>query len=400
MVGAVVGSERRTLATTESDAINIAQYIEPDVLAARATELMVVGKKLDNVVVGASHQKGVWQANLDSEQASGYVTWNEGAGGRGLGKVTARLAMLVVPKEAASDASHLLEGRHASAQIPGLDIVAENFELFGKKLGHLELVANNAAAAAAREWRISKLSLVNSDAELKATGKWSTREGENLSDLTYVLDIGNAGKLLDRLGFQNLLHAGKGTMEGDISWKGLPFALDMPSLSGQLKLNLTAGQFLKVEPGAAKLLGVLSLQALPRRLTLDFRDVFSEGFAFDGITGAVHITQGVAKTDNFKMRSLNATVLMDGTADIVKESQNLHVVVIPEINAGAASVVYGLAVNPVIGVGTFLAQLFLREPLIRAFTHEYKITGAWKEPVVTKQQTQEPSKNNSEKTAG
>ncbi|MFD2273278.1 AsmA-like C-terminal region-containing protein [Undibacterium arcticum] len=75
---------------------------------------------------------------------------------------------------------------------------------------------------------------------------------------------------------------------------------------------------------------------------------------------------------------------MDGSADIAKETQNLHVVVIPEINVGAASVAYALAINPVIGLGSFLAQLFLRDPLMRAFTFEYQITGAWKDPTVTK----------------
>ncbi|MBR7784291.1 YhdP family protein, partial [Undibacterium luofuense] len=133
-----------------------------------------------------------------------------------------------------------------------------------------------------------------------------------------------------------------------------------------------------------KLLGVLSMQSLPRRLTLDFRDVFSEGFAFDGINGHAVIEKGLAHTENLKMRGLNATVLMAGKADIVNETQDLHVVVIPVVNAGAASVVYGLAVNPVIGLGTFLAQLFLREPLAKAFTFEYGLTGSWTEPVVKK----------------
>jgi uncharacterized protein YhdP len=131
-------------------------------------------------------------------------------------------------------------------------------------------------------------------------------------------------------------------------------------------------------------LGVLSLQSLPRRLTLDFRDVFSQGFAFDNVTGNAAIENGVATTDNFKMRGVNAAVLMDGKVDIDKETQDLRVVVIPEINAGAASVVYGLAINPVIGVGTFLAQLLLRAPLAQAFTFEYTITGPWSDPNVTK----------------
>lgn len=384
LASAVIGSDKPGAGGASADTLNIAQYVEPEILAARAGELIVLDKKWTNVVVGASHQKKVWQANIDSEQASGYVTWNESQSGLGLGKVTARLASFILPKSAASEVTELLEGKSEATQIPALDIIVENFELFGKRFGHLEMTANNVRVPSGREWRINRLSIVNPDVELKATGNWSSKDGGSLSSLNYALDIADAGKLLERFGFANVLRGGKGKMDGEVSWKGLPFALDIPSLSGQFNLNIASGQFLKEDPGALKLLGVLSLQSLPRRLTLDFRDVFSEGFAFDGITGTVNIAQGVARTDNFKMRSALATVLMDGSADVANESQSLHAVVIPEINAGAASVVYALAVNPVIGVGSFLAQLFLREPLARAFTHEYKITGPWKDPVVTK----------------
>lgn len=369
--------------------LDLAAYMEPDHLSVQTAELVILGKRLDNVVLGASHQKGLWQANLDSSQASGYLRWSESSNGQGLGNVSARLSRLMIPQSAAADVSDLLEGKSSATQIPGLDIVAENFELFGKKFGHIELLASNLPVANGREWRINKIFLKNEDAELKASGKWSSRSGEGVSNLNYVLEIANAGKLLDRLGFANILRAGKGKLEGEIRWNGPPFAMDIPSMGGVMQLELNAGQFLKVDPGAAKLLGVLSLQSLARRLTLDFRDVFSEGFAFDSIHGSAQILQGVAKTDNLKMRSLNATVLMDGSADIAKETQDLHVAVIPEINAGTASVVYALAVNPVIGLGTFLAQLFLREPLARAFTYEYQITGPWTAPHVLKIENKE-----------
>jgi uncharacterized protein YhdP len=75
---------------------------------------------------------------------------------------------------------------------------------------------------------------------------------------------------------------------------------------------------------------------------------------------------------------------MDGTVELNEETQNLTVVVIPEINAGGASVIYGLAVNPVVGLGSFLAQLFLRNPISQALTQEYVVTGPWKDPVVKK----------------
>ena len=378
--GAIAGPA--TPASGAGGGLELAQYVVPDVMAARAGELILGERKLENVVVGASHQKGLWQANIDSNQASGYVNWVETPSG--LGKMTARLSALNIPESAVADVKDLLEGKSGPAQtIPALDIVAERFELFNKQLGRLELQAYNAGTSG-RDWRVSKLSLANPDGELKGSGKWIVKDGQSNTSLNFVLDIADAGKLLDRFGFVDTVRKGKGMMSGDISWKGLPYSLDIPSLSGQIQMNVESGQFLKQDPGAAKLLGVLSLQALPRLLKLDFHDVFSEGLAFDGISANATITHGVVKTDNLKMHGVAATVLMDGSADIANESTNLHVVVIPEFNLGTGPLVYALAVNPVIGLGSFLAQLFLRAPVMKALTYHMQVAGPWKAPVVTK----------------
>lgn len=134
----------------------------------------------------------------------------------------------------------------------------------------------------------------------------------------------------------------------------------------------------------AKLLGVLSLQALPRRLLLDFRDVFSAGFAFDTIRGDVAIQHGIAATQNLQMKGVNAVVQMEGTSDIARETQNLRVLILPEVDAGTASLLAGLALNPAIGLSTFIAQLVLKQPLSRANTQEFSIDGTWADPKVTK----------------
>jgi uncharacterized protein (TIGR02099 family) len=371
-------------ATTGAVGPGMAQYFIPTIIAARATQLELGERKLNDVVVGASHQKNVWQANIDARQVSGHISWNEQAG-QALGKVTARLASLNIPESTAAEVKDLLESeKSAAANIPALDIVAERFQLFNKQFGRLELVASNAKALAGREWRIEKLALVNPDGALKATGRWVTRDGKSNTGMNFTLDIADAGRLLDRLGFPGTLQRGKGQLSGDLGWAGLPYALDIPSLSGQIQMNVANGQFLKQDPGAAKLLGVLSLQALPRLLKLDFHDVFSEGLAFDGITANAKIARGVVTTNNLNMHGLAATVLMDGTADIANESTNLHVVVIPEFNLGTGPLMYGLAVNPVIGLGSFLAQWFLRAPVMKALTYQMMVTGPWKAPVITK----------------
>jgi uncharacterized protein YhdP len=113
----------------------------------------------------------------------------------------------------------------------------------------------------------------------------------------------------------------------------------------------------------------------------DFRDVFDEGFAFDGVRGDIRIARGQARTDNLRMRGVQAVVAMAGTADLQRRTQDLRVVIVPEINAAAASLAYA-TINPALGLGTFLAQLLLREPLAAAGTREFHVTGAWDDPKV------------------
>ncbi|MDY7578178.1 YhdP family protein [Herbaspirillum sp. RTI4] len=366
----------------------LVQYLEPNAIAVRADAVVVMGKRLNKMELDATRRGSSWGLNLHSDQATGKATWTPSADGRGAGKISAQLVRLSIPRAVPGAVAETPEHSSESSstittQIPALDIVAEDFELFGKSLGRLQLVASNAPVGGGSEWAIDKLMLKNEDALLNATGSWVVGEKQSKTHLTYALDVHNAGKLLDRFGFDRVVGGGSGKMDGVANWNGAPYALDVPSLSGQVQLEMASGQFLKVDSGAAKLLGVLNLQALPRRLLLDFRDVFSQGFAFDKLAGSASIASGVASTDNLKMTGVAATVLMKGTADIVKETQKVRVVVIPEFNLGTASVV-ATVFNPVIGVGSMLAQLFFRNPLMRSLTYEYEVSGSWSDPLVTK----------------
>jgi uncharacterized protein YhdP len=130
----------------------------------------------------------------------------------------------------------------------------------------------------------------------------------------------------------------------------------------------------------------MSLQALPRRLTLDFRDVFSEGFAFDRVSASSHIDRGVMSTTDFKMEGVSAAVLMSGEVDLNRETQNLKVVVLPDLSGGMGSVVTALLGNPILGLATYLAQRALKNPLSRAFSFEYGITGTWADPRIARLQ--------------
>jgi uncharacterized protein (TIGR02099 family) len=364
----------------------------PTSVAVRAQELTVGGRKLNQLVIGGSRDGAVWRANLDARQLNGYLEYRPSSDTEA-GRVYARLSRLVIEPGAVSEVESLLGEQPAS--IPALDIVVDDFELRGKRLGRVEVEALNRGADQAsrdggvREWRLNKFNLINPEARLMASGNWASTNAQSASParrrtvMSFKLDISDAGELLSRLGMKDVVRKGNGKLEGHVAWLGSPITLDYPSMNGAFSVNVENGQFLKADPGIAKLLGVLSLQSLPRRLTLDFRDVFTEGFAFDFLRGDVRIAKGIAITNNLQMKGVNAAVLMDGQANIARETQDVKVVVVPEINAGTASLIAGV-INPAVGLGTFLAQMFLRRPLIEAATQELHVDGSWADPRVTK----------------
>jgi uncharacterized protein (TIGR02099 family) len=360
----------------------------PRTVALRAQSLTSGGRRLTRLVAGVSQDSAdaTWRGSLDADQLGGYVEYRAPQGTANPGRVYARLARLALPPADVESVENLLV--QAPASVPALDIVIDDFELRGRKFGRVEIEAlNRVGDGGVREWRMSRLAITNPDAQLTGNGQWQpatagTGPGrQQRMVMDFKLDVADSGAVLERFGLGGTLRGGKGRLSGKLSWAGSPLSLHIPSLDGRINLALEAGQFLKAGPGAGRLLSVLSLQALPRRLLLDFRDVFQEGFAFDNVSGDVTIDDGVASTNNLRLRGVQAAVLMEGSADINRETQNLRVLVVPEINAGTASLAYAV-INPAVGLGSFLAQLFLRRPLIAASTREFTVEGTWAEPKV------------------
>ncbi|ALK90708.1 YhdP family protein [Limnohabitans sp. 103DPR2] len=377
------------VASSNSSLSAASQTYLPNRMTLKANELTVQGRNLHNVSVNGSREGYVWRAQTDAREFSGYLEYRQ-SNNQNAGRIYARLARLSLPPSADQTVESLLED--SPVAIPALDIVVEDLELRGKKMGRVEIEAINTdptspRSNAGREWRLSKLNITVPEASFKASGKWVTsRDGtqQAITDMNFRLDVSDSGDLLNRLGTKDALRGGGGKLEGQVSWQGSPLTLHYPTLGGRFNVNIGRGQFLQAEPGVAKLLGVLSLQALPRRLLLDFRDVFSAGFAFDTIRGDVTIQQGIANTRNLQMKGVNAIVQMEGSSDIARETQNLRVLILPEVDAGTASLLAGIALNPAIGLSTFLAQLVLKQPLSRVNTQEFSIDGTWSDPKVTK----------------
>jgi uncharacterized protein YhdP len=115
--------------------------------------------------------------------------------------------------------------------------------------------------------------------------------------------------------------------------------------------------------------------------------VFSEGFAFDRISGSIRLDSGVLRTDDLEIFGPAARVFMSGEADAARETQNLRVKVQPTLSesiaVGSAIATTG-AINPALGLAAYLVQKALRDPVEKLFSFEYAVTGGWSDPKVEK----------------
>ena len=326
-----------------------------------------------------------WNANLVAQGINGYLNWTDNSFATGLsgGKVIARLTELTIPKaDFDSVGTGLLDIN--PRDVPALDIAIDQLTVGDRVLGKVALQASNQMStidAARRNWVIDTLSIANPNFSATATGQWQREKAD--AKPTVRLNINatteSLGDALASMGAVGVISASPGSLDAQLQWTGSPFALDVPSLSGTLNANFGKGQFLKVDPGAGRLVGLFSLQSIPKRLTLDFRDMFATGFAFDRVQTTATLVQGQLKLDTFNMKGLAADVNATGSVSLTEETQDLRFIVRPDVNAGGVSLLYVL-INPPIGLGTLALQWLFREPLRKQLTVEYAVTGAWASP--------------------
>lgn len=337
----------------------------------KTPSMRLLNREYANVEINLRPREGGWQVGLATREAAGDIFWRESAGGW----VQADFKRLALPAQTKVEVG----AQEVLDSLPGMDIRVADFAVGEKHLGRLEVKAHNDAGV----WLLDNIGISNPEGSLKGKGQWDST-GSHHTRLNFELAANDAGKLLGRLGYPGSLKSGSARLSGDLSWEGALTSLHYPTMSGEMTLAVGKGQFAKVDPGIGKLLGLISLQSLPRRLTLDFRDIFSEGLAFDSIDARLAVRNGVMRTvDDLKIDGPAARILMKGQADLKNETQDLLVTVQPEVGSvfGAGAL---LLTHPMVGVAAVVANKLLKDPLAKIFSFQYHVTGAWSDPKMEK----------------
>lgn len=350
----------------------------------KVNSLDIFNRRINQLRVQNKSGKDGLQFNVQSREITGDLQWLN----QDNGKLIARLSNLTIPDAAPNSIKPIIptvvkdaapkDFRKLDQDYPALDITATNFEFNKKKLGGLELVAfpqND-------DWIIQKLKIINPETTISAEGEWNNWVRNPNTHLNVTWDIKDLGKTMKRLGYPDTIKGGDGELSGQLNWAGSPHEFDVIGLNGNLQFEVRKGQILKVQPGVGRLFGLLSLQSLPRRLSLDFRDLFNSGFAFDKINANVKIDRGILRSDNFTMTGPAADVTIKGETNIQKETQQLYVKVMPHISDSIS--LAALAGGPLAGAVAFLAQKVLKDPLNKIISTEYAIAGTWDNPIEVK----------------
>ena len=253
--------------------------------------------------------------------------------------------------------------------LPALSFSARQFVLGDNDLGRVSFTTSPSEHGLA----IERADVQSDMFEVEATGSWRMAGTEHVTDFVMRMYQVDLGRTLESLGFDgNALAEGTTDISLRGSWKGTPADFSVERLTGIMHFLSTDGRLRKFEPGVTgRVLGLLTITSLPRRLILDFGDLFKDGFGYDRIDGRFAIENGNAYTDDLYMESDTARFEVVGRTGLVSQDYDQLVTVIPKISSS-------LPLVPI-----WIAQKLLdRNVFDKAFAYQYTITGPWDEPAV------------------
>lgn len=263
------------------------------------------------------------------------------------------------------------------AAVPPLTLDIDDMRFADAKFGAARFRTTQTAIG----MRIEQLKLVSAKQQVDIKGDWLGRGASARTHLLADVDSQDLGELLDGLGVKGRVEGGNGRLKLDAAWSGSPAEFSLASLQGSLDIAARNGQLLQVEPGAGRVLGLLSVAQLPRRLMLDFRDFFDKGFAFNRIDGKLAFGDGSARSDSLVIEGPAAEIRIRGRTDLRAQQFDQTIDVLPR-SGNLLTVVGAVAGGPIGAAVGAAANAVLKKPLGTIGAKTYRVTGPWKDPKV------------------
>ena len=325
-----------------------------------------------------------WVAIIDSENILGQVTVPQDAAAELPTRVDMERMILMGSEEEEEGEEGRLNETDPRTLRP-YEIRVKNFGIGDMRFGTLEAIASKAPMGL----NADVIRTTHPSFSGEGVGSWLVTDDGQMTGLKLELRSSNILETFKSLGLGEMISGERASAEVDVYWRGGPDGNFRSSLSGQVHLQLDDGTVAEIDPGAGRALGLLSVAMLPRRLTLDFRDVFDEGLAFDRISGDFNLVDGNAYTTNLVMKGPSVGIAVSGRTGLVDRTYDQVAVV--HANIGSTLPLAGaLAGGPTLGAALLIFSEVFKTPLQGMTRARYKVSGSWDNPDVERLELSSP----------
>jgi uncharacterized protein (TIGR02099 family) len=338
----------------------------------QVAELAVFGQKLGTTKLSARRRTDDWQLEVDSEPVAGTLLVPAD-----LGKDPQIVAVMRRLRLAAATGGQTVVGKVDPRNLPGLQLHADEFVLGQRRLGRLDAEVLSDPLGL----RLVSFESATQSFSAQGSGGWFTGSDGDTTRIAVSLTSSDVTKTLDELGFDSIVQAQSLDVTASVYWPGPPSGAWMDHVGGDFALHAKKGSLLDVQPGAGRVVGLLSISALPRRLALDFRDVFNRGLVFDEINGDFVVVDGNAYTDNLKLTGPVAEIGVIGRTGLRDKDYRQQAVVTAEPGK-VLPTVGGLLGGPAVAAALLIFTRIFKEPLKGIGRASYCVSGHWEQPMV------------------
>jgi uncharacterized protein (TIGR02099 family) len=262
--------------------------------------------------------------------------------------------------------------------IPAIAGRVDEFSLSGRQVGVARFVLEKMPLGV----KLTTGELRGSSFTATARGSWlATVKG---SESTLVVDVASTDvrDTLRAFNYKDLITGKRANGHASLKWAG---GIDEELLNraiGKVRIEMFDGQLLNVDPGGAgRMMGLLSVSALPRRLALDFSDVTDKGISFDTVYADFDLKDGDAYTTNLLLSGPQAEVGIVGRTGLRAHDYDLTAVGAGDIG-GSLSVASTVVGGPVVGAAVLAFTRLFKQPLKGVTRRYYHIGGSWENPTV------------------
>lgn len=350
-----------------------------------ADRLLLLGSAFPDTRLQVARSANATAVTLQGQALDGALLVPDAEGAAIAGKLARLHWRNASPKSAQGGATAVADESFNPAAIPPLTLDIDDLRFGEARLGSAQLRTQQVATGL----RVQQLALRSPSQRIDVQGDWLGRGAAARTQLIADIDSQDLGGLLDGLGLRGRVGGGKGKVKFDARWPGSPAAFSLSTMEGNLGIAVHDGQLLEVEPGAGRVLGLLSLTQLPRRMMLDFRDFFSKGFAFNRIDGNVRFGAGSARSEDMVIDGPAAQINIRGNTDLRAQRFDQTIEVLPK-SGNVLTVVGAVAGGPIGAAIGAAANAVLKKPLGELGAKTYRVTGPWKDPkveVMTREQS-------------